>query len=104
VSSMGVDVPAAIRLVGGTGRIFFVHFRDVRGGPAEFVETFQDEGQTDMAAAMRAYSDIGFDGYLRVDHVPTMAGEANDRPGYESLGRLFAIGYTRGLIDAVNGE
>jgi mannonate dehydratase len=104
VSSMGVDVPAAIRLVGGTGRIFFVHFRDVRGGPAEFVETFQDEGQTDMAAATRAYSDIGFDGYLRVDHVPTMAGEANDRPGYESLGRLFAIGYTRGLIDAVNGE
>lgn len=100
VSSMGVDVPEAIRLVAGTGRVFFVHFRDVRGGPEQFVETFQDEGQTDMAAAVRAYADVGFDGYLRVDHVPTMAGEPNDRAGYETLGRLFAIGYTRGLIDA----
>jgi hypothetical protein len=24
----------------------------------------------DMAAAMRAYAEVGFDGYLRVDHVP----------------------------------
>ncbi len=100
VSSMGVDVPAAIRLLGRTGRVFFVHFRDVVGGPADFVETFQDEGQTDMAAAMRAYAEVGFDGYLRVDHVPTMAGEDNQAPGYESLGRLFAIGYVRGLIHA----
>jgi len=102
VSSMGVDVPSAIRLLGNTGRVFFVHFRDVRGGPESFVETFQDEGQTDMAAAMRAYAEVGFDGYLRVDHVPTMAGEDNRQPGYEMLGRLFAIGYVRGLIDAID--
>ncbi|MGW5366424.1 mannonate dehydratase [Actinopolymorpha pittospori] len=100
VSSMGVDVPAAIRMLGATKRVFFVHFRDVRGGPEDFVETFQDEGQTDMAAAMRAYAEVGFNGYLRVDHVPTMAGEANERPGYETLGRLFAVGYVRGLIHA----
>ncbi|MEQ4210129.1 mannonate dehydratase [Actinopolymorpha sp. B9G3] len=104
VSSMGVDVPAAIRLLGAAKRIFFVHFRDVLGGPARFVETFQDEGQTDMAAAMRTYADVGFDGYLRVDHVPTMAGESNEKPGYETLGRLFAIGYVRGLIDATNNR
>jgi mannonate dehydratase len=100
VSSMGVAVPDAIRLLGGTGRLFFVHFRDVVGGPERFVETFQDEGQTDMAAAMRAYAEVGFDGYLRVDHVPTMSGEDNDAPGYETLGRLYALGYTRGLIEA----
>jgi mannonate dehydratase len=102
VSSMGVDVPAAIKQLGSTGRVFFVHFRDVRGGPESFVETFQDEGQTDMAAAMQAYAEVGFDGYLRVDHVPSMAGEPNDNPGYQTMGRLFAIGYVRGLIDAVN--
>lgn len=102
VSSMGVDIPAAIRLLVGTGRVFFVHFRDVQGGPERFVETFQDDGQTDMAAAMRTYAEFGFDGYMRVDHVPTMAGEENGRPGYETLGRLFAIGYIRGLIDAID--
>lgn len=103
-SSMGTDIPAAIRLLGGTGRLFFVHFRDVHGGPEHFVETFQDEGQTDMAAAVRAYDEVGFDGYLRVDHVPTMAGEENGAPGYETLGRLFALGYVRGLIDATTKE
>ncbi|QDP98581.1 TIM barrel protein [Microlunatus elymi] len=102
VSSMGVDIPSAIKLLGSTGRVFFVHFRDVRGGPERFTETFQDDGQTDMAAAIRAYEEVGFDGYLRVDHVPTMASEDNDSPGYETLGRLFAVGYVRGLIDATN--
>jgi mannonate dehydratase len=97
-STMGADVPAAIRRF--ADRIRFVHFRDVVGGPERFVETFQDDGQTDMAAAVRAYVDIGFDGPLRSDHVPTMAGERNDRPGYESLGRLFAVGYIRGLWEA----
>jgi mannonate dehydratase len=29
-----------------------------------------------------------------------MAGEPNDRPGYETLGRIFATGYIRGLMDA----
>lgn len=101
VSSMGVDVPAAIRQLAGTGRVYFVHFRDVRGGPEGFEETFQDEGQTDMAAALEAYDEVGFDGYLRVDHVPTMVGEDNDRPGYETLGRLYALGYVRGLIEGV---
>lgn len=99
VSSMGVDVPAAVRLLGGTERVFFVHFRDVRGTPERFVETFQDEGQTDMAAAIRAYDEVGFDGFMRVDHVPTMAGEDNGQPGYETLGRLYALGYARGLIE-----
>ena len=31
--------------------LHFVHFRDVRGTPERFVETFHDDGQTDMFAA-----------------------------------------------------
>jgi mannonate dehydratase len=98
-ATMGEDVPGAIRRF--ADRIAFVHFRDVRGGPERFVETFHDEGMTDMVAAMQAYRDIGFQGPVRSDHVPTLAGEANDNPGYEVLGRLFAVGYMRGLRDAV---
>jgi mannonate dehydratase len=98
------DVPAAIRHFGAQGKIFFVHFRDVRGTPAKFVETFHDDGPTDMLACMRAYHDIGFEGVLRPDHVPTMEGERNDTPGYMSVGRLFAIGYVKGLREAVYGR
>jgi mannonate dehydratase len=99
-SLMTEDLPGTIRHFGRQGKIFFVHFRDVRGTPEDFVETFHDDGQTDMYACMRAYADIGFDGVLRPDHVPTLYGETNDKPGYETLGRLFAVGYAKGLREA----
>ena len=97
---MEADVPALIREF--AGRIPFVHFRNVEGTADNFVETFHDEGRLDMAECLRAYRDIGFDGPLRPDHVPTLYGEANERPGYESLGRLFAIGYIRGLSEGLS--
>jgi mannonate dehydratase len=94
------DLPAAIRRLGESRRIHFVHFRDVRGTPTSFVETFHDDGQTDMAACIRAYVDIGFDGPMRTDHVPLLDGDTAAVPGYSWLGRLFAVGYARGLIDS----
>jgi mannonate dehydratase len=100
-ATMNADVPAEIRNFGERGAIHFVHFRDVRGNPAKFNETFHDDGQTDMWAAMSAYKDIGFTGPMRPDHVPTMTGENNGAPGYEVLGRLFAIGYIKGLAEGV---
>ena len=54
-----------------------------------------------MYAAMKAYHEIGFKGPLRPDHVPTMAGDKNDKPGYSTIGTLFAIGYIRGLMEGV---
>ena len=98
------DLPGVIRHFGSQGKIHFVHFRDVRGTPERFVETFHDEGQTDMLACMRAYRDVSCEGVCRPDHVPTMEGDSNDRPMYSSIGRLFAIGYLKGLREAVYGE
>ena len=96
-SAMGVDVPETIRHFGD--RIHFVHFRDVDGPADDFVETWHDEGPTDMGAAIDAYEDVGFDGPIRPDHVPTMAGEDNSIPGYHITGKLFAVGYMKGLIE-----
>jgi mannonate dehydratase len=45
-----------------------------------------------------------FDGVLRPDHVPTMEGDSNNHPGYSHIGRLFAIGYIKGLREAVYGQ
>jgi len=103
VISGQTSIPNLIREF-GTAKIPFVHFRDVRGTVEQFQETFHDDGQTDMAECMRAYAEIGFEGAMRPDHVPTMEGETNDRPGYETLGRLFAIGYIRGLEHSAYGH
>ncbi len=99
---MTKDLPAAIHRF--ADKIFFVHMRDVAGTKEKFQETFHDAGQTDMVACMRAYRDIGFSGLLRPDHVPTMAGDDNEQAGYSSIGRLFAIGYLKGLREAVYCE
>ena len=71
-AAMNEDIPSLIRHFGR--KIFFVHFRDIRGDADAFEETFHDEGQTDMKACMRAYKEIGFDGVIRTDHAPVMAG------------------------------
>ncbi len=96
------DLPAVIQKF--ADKIFFVHMRDVAGVPEKFQETFHDAGKTDMVACMRAYRDIGYDGVLRPDHVPTMAGDDNENAGYSAIGRLFAIGYLKGIREAVYEE
>ena len=98
------DLPAAIRHFGKQNKIFFVHFRDVRGTPEKFVETFHDDGKTDMLECLRAYRDVGYEGVCRPDHVPTMEGDTYGTPGYTKIGRLFAIGYIKGLREAVYRE
>ena len=101
-AEMGVDIPTTIRRL--SEHIAYVHFRDVRGTAGSFVETWHDNGQTDMVAAMRAYRDIAFDGMVRPDHVPQMRGEDEGTPGYTMLGRLFAYGYIRGLFQATEAR
>lgn len=98
-AAMGVDIPDAIRRLGKNIR--YVHFRDVNGTAESFVETFHDNGPTDMAAAMAALREVGFDGPIRPDHVPQLEGEFDGEPGYTMLGRLFAFGYIRGLMHGI---
>jgi mannonate dehydratase len=96
------ELPAAIRHFGQQDKIHFVHFRDVRGTPENFSEAFHDDGQTDLVECMRAYRDIGYEGVLRPDHYPKMGDE--DFADEHRLARLFAVGYIKGIREAVYAE
>lgn len=96
---MGEDLSDTIREF--ADKIYFVHFRNTKGIPTHFRETFHDNGDIDMAKLMEIYVKNGVNVPIRVDHVPTMAGEISTLPGYDALGRLFAIGYLKGILDAV---
>ena len=98
------DLPGVIREFGVRKKIFFVHFRDVEGHAGDFVETFHDDGKTDMLECMRAYKEVHFQGVCRPDHVPTMGEDSNANYGYSEIGRLFAIGYLKGLREAVYSQ
>ena len=99
-TTMKEDIPGLIKE--WKDKITFLHLRDVKGSPQNFRETFHDNGPTDMVQMLRLYKEIGFKGPVRSDHVPTMAGEENSRPGYGTNGNLFGIGYLKGLMEALN--
>ena len=93
---MGEDVEQAVRTL--ADKIFFVHFRNTTGCKTCFRETFHDNGEIDMARMIRLYQQVCPDVPVRVDHVPTLAGENVRMAGYGDLGKLFAIGYLKGLL------
>lgn len=70
---MGEDLEKTIAEL--AEKIFFVHFRSVRGNKMNFRETFHDDGEIDMPSVMRAYVRAGVNVPVRVDHVPTLKGE-----------------------------
>jgi mannonate dehydratase len=98
-TEMCVDIPATVARF--ADRIHFAHFRNLRGTADNFTEQFHDDGQQDMYVAMKAYLDNGVVCPMRPDHAPTMEGEDNNHPGYAPQGRLLAVGYMRGLIEAI---
>ncbi len=82
-------------------KIMFVHFRNATGTKENFRETFHDNGDIPMAEIMKLYKKCGIDVPVRVDHVPTLKGECTDVAGYATLGRLFAIGYLKGILESM---
>lgn len=82
-------------------KIFFIHFRNTTGTIKNYRETFHDNGEIDMADIMKLYKKCGVDVPIRVDHVPTMVGEDMVNQGYDAIGRFFAIGYLKGIMQAV---
>ena len=99
---MGADVEKTIEEF--AEKIFFVHFRNTTGALTKFRETFHDNGDLDMAKLLRLYTKLGINVPIRVDHVPTMKGEDTEVAGYASQGRLFAIGYLKGLLEAIQAN
>lgn len=96
--AMGADVVEAIRHFGGMKKLFHIHFRNVTAPmPEGFVETFLDDGYTDMYQVMRVLREVAFDGVIISDHRPRMVGGNRASEG-------FAVGYMRALVQAVNQD
>ena len=94
------NVREMIAFFGPKGRIFYVHFRDVKGSVPHFAECFIGEGNYNAAQTMRQLKTSGFTGFLLDDHVPGMVGDA----GWNFRGRAHAIGYMQGLLDSIEAD
>jgi mannonate dehydratase len=88
-----------IRYFATRGKIFNVHFRNIRGRRLQFEETFPDNGSVNMVKAMRVYKEVGYDAMMMPDHVPLL-----EVPAGEAQAFAFEFGYIRGVLQAVYGE
>jgi mannonate dehydratase len=95
----GEEIFDVIRYFGSRKKIFNVHFRNIRGGFLNFQETFIDDGDVDMWKAMQVYKEIGFDGMMMPDHVPTIEGDARSFQAF-----AYTFGYIKALIAAVSAD
>ena len=97
-AEMGVDkMFEAMEYFGRKDKIAYVHFRNVRGAVPHITETFIDEGDVDVARAMKLLVDMGFDGPIIDDHVPQMVNDSL----WSHRGRAYATGYIKGLLRGV---
>jgi mannonate dehydratase len=71
----GEEIYDVIRYFGSRGKIFNVHFRNIKGGFLKFQEGLPDDGDVDMPRALRTYREVGFDGMVMPDHVPQIVGD-----------------------------
>jgi mannonate dehydratase len=95
----GEEIFDVIRYFGSRGKIFNVHFRNIAGGFLNFRETFIDDGDVDMLKALRVYREVGYEGMMMPDHVPSIAG---DPKGHQAF--AYTFGYIKALIAAVAAE
>jgi mannonate dehydratase len=93
------DVYAVVRRYAATGRIHYVHFRNVRGKAPNYREVFIDEGDVDMIETLRIYRDHGYDGLFMPDHTPRTACDA---PWH--AGMAYALGYMRAAMTMLDKE
>jgi mannonate dehydratase len=93
----GEDVPEVIRSFGERKKIFYVHFRNVRGTVRKYTEVFPHEGEGDMVAAMKALKEVGYRGYVVPDHHIGLVG---DTP-WMHCSRAWHVGYLRGMMQAL---
>jgi mannonate dehydratase len=95
----GREIVPVIRWFGERGKLFNVHFRNIRGQRLDFMEVFPDEGSMDMAASLRAYRDVGYQYMLMPDHVPEIDGRDPSGTAF-----AFCYGYIRGLMDSMGSR
>ena len=96
IAEAGDDPVEAIRVFGEDARIFYVHFRNVKGTVPHYTEVFPDIGDTDMVAALEALWDVGYDRFLVPDHQFGIAGDDD----WSSVSRAWQVGYISALMQA----
>jgi mannonate dehydratase len=91
------ELSPVVREFGQRQKIFNIHFRNIRGRRDEFREVYPDEGDVNLVDIARILRDVGYDGMLMPDHVPS---HPDDPHGHQAF--AFAFGYIKGILQTMS--
>lgn len=97
------NVVSIIKEFGAQGKIHFAHVRNVKildNGDFEESAHYSECGSLDLVEIMKAYSDVGFTGYVRPDHGRMIWGETG-KPGYGLYDRALGAMYITGIWETL---
>jgi mannonate dehydratase len=85
-----------IRWFGERGKLFNIHFRNIRGKKLSFMETFPEEGDMEMIRSMRLYHELGYRYMVMPDHAPKVSGRDP-----EGVAFAFCYGYIAAALQGL---
>jgi mannonate dehydratase len=96
----GEDIFEGIKHFGEQGKIFHVHFRNVRGTiPSNrgYEEVIPDEGDLNMTQVAQALKDVGYTGTLDYDHVMRLSSDGPEGRAYIA----YCVGHMKGILQSL---
>ncbi|MGY5811317.1 mannonate dehydratase [Rhizobium sp. LEGMi198b] len=88
-----------IRWFGERGKLFNVHFRNIRGRKLSFMETFPEEGDMDMWRSLKTYAEVGYQYMIMPDHVPRLSGRDPENTAF-----AFTYGYIAAMLQVLESD
>ena len=90
------EIAPIVREFGERGKIFNIHYRNIRGRRDDFCETCPDDGDMDMVEVARTLADVGYPYMVMPDHMPHHADDPDSLQAF-----AFAYGYIKGVLQAL---
>ncbi|MCZ6679689.1 MAG: mannonate dehydratase [Candidatus Poribacteria bacterium] len=106
LANPGEELYEIVRYFGERGKLFNIHFRNIRGGLHNFQEVWPDEGDVDMYRLAQVLRDVEYPYMVMPDHAPSHPDDTSPPGGSGRVrqGWAFQFGYIIALIQAVNSE
>jgi mannonate dehydratase len=93
------EMAEVIRWFGTRGKLFNIHYRNIRGRKLDFMEVFPDEGDVDMIEVLRVLAEVGYPYMVMPDHVPSLDADPD-----HAIAFAYVFGYIRALLEALKPE
>ena len=93
----GREIHDVIRYFGARGKIFNVHFRNIKGRRDHFSEVYPDEGDMSMVRVAQTLREVAYEGMLMPDHMPHHEDDPDSNQAF-----AYCYGYIKATLQTLS--